>query len=428
MRDARKRRRRRARSVGTGSGRWPASAVFFLNGLTLSTSIARQPSLKSEHHLSDGQVGMLGLLFAVAAIVSMQFVGPLVARVGSRPVLRVSLVVMPLLLALVGLAGGFGALAAANTALGGVHGTTDAAMNAHAVAVERRAGRRILSGCHAAWSVSAVVASLATAGLSRAGVPLTAHFVGAAAVLAAGGLVLGPLLLPATVDRGSGAAPVRRGGRRDAGRRERDRTRGGWSGVFVALGLAGTALMICEGAALGWGPIFLHDRRGVSLGLAAVAVTAYAAGQTAVRMVGDRLATRYGARKVFRTGGIVAAVGLGVAVLVATPVAAVAGFAVMGAGMSVLLPLAFSAVGQVEGMSAATAVSRFTTFTYTGVLLGPAAVGWAAELTDLTRTLAALLPVLLAVALLTRLPTPRPVPEPKPTPPNTGAVAPAANR
>ncbi|SEN90941.1 MFS transporter [Actinacidiphila rubida] len=91
MMDARK---QRARSFGDGSGRWPATAVFLLNGLTLSTSIARQPSLKSLHHLTDGQVGALGLLFAVAAIVSMQFVGPLAARVGSRPVLRVSLVVM----------------------------------------------------------------------------------------------------------------------------------------------------------------------------------------------------------------------------------------------------------------------------------------------------------------------------------------------
>ncbi|MFI0896597.1 MFS transporter [Streptomyces sp. NPDC020983] len=400
---------RRAGAGGAGGGRWPATAVFFLNGLTLSTSIARQPSLKSEHHLSDGRMGVLGLLFAVAAVVAMQFVGPLVARVGSRPVLRGSLAVMPLLLALVGLAGGFGALAAANTALGAVHGTTDAAMNAHAVAVERRTGRRILSGCHAAWSVSAVVASLATAGLSRAGVPLTAHFVGAAAVLAAAGLVLGRLLPPVAdrthgTGRTPGTAPARRGKAR-AGR---------WSPAFVALGLAGTALMVCEGAALGWGPIFLHEARGVPAGLAATAVTAYAAGQTAVRVVGDRLATRHGARRVFRAGGLVAAAGLGVAVLAHRPVAAVGGFAVMGIGMSVLLPLAFSAVGRTEGVSAATAVSRFSTFTYAGVLLGPAAVGWAADAGGLTRTLAALLPVLLAVALLTRLPEPPPEPAPAP--------------
>lgn len=300
-------------------------------------------------------------------------------------------------------------------------------MNAHAVAVERRAGRRILSGCHAAWSVSAVVASLATAGPPRAGVPLRAHFVGAAAVLVVGGLVLGALLLPAA-DRESGPAPARRQSGRATSRRSRERAGGAWSGAFVALGLAGTALMICEGAALGWGPIFLHGSRGLSLGLAATAVTAYAGGQTAVRVIGDRLATRHGARKVFRTSGLVAAVGLAVAVLANAPAAAVAGFAVMGAGMSVLLPLAFSAVGRTEGMSTATAVSRLTTFTYTGVLLGPAVVGWAAELTGLTRTLTALLPVLLAVALLTRLPDDRPVPEPALTPSGADAAIPVGNR
>ncbi|WUH94353.1 hypothetical protein OG900_32280 [Streptomyces sp. NBC_00433] len=86
--------------------------------------------------------------------------------------------------------------------------------------------------------------------------------------------------------------------------------------------------MICEGAVPGWGSIFLHDSRGVSLGLAATAVTAYAAGQAAVRLVGDRLATRYGAPKVSRNSGLGAAVGLGVAVLVPAPAAAVAGTAV----------------------------------------------------------------------------------------------------
>lgn len=55
----------------------------------------------------------------------------------------------------------------------------------------------------------------------------------------------------------------------------------------------------------------------------------------------------------------------------------------------------------------ATAVSGFTTFTYAGVLLGPAAVGWAAEPGGLTWTLASPIPVLATVALVTRLPTAR---------------------
>jgi MFS family permease len=165
------------------AGRWSVTAVFFLNGLTLSTYVIRLGSLKDKHHLSDGQLGLIGMVFAVAALACMQGVGLLTARVGTRPVLRTSLLVMPVLLALVGLVGGAVELVVVVTILGAVHGTTDAVMNTHAVAIERRLGRPILNGCHAAWSVSAVVASLATAVLERAGISFATHLVAAAAVL-----------------------------------------------------------------------------------------------------------------------------------------------------------------------------------------------------------------------------------------------------
>jgi MFS family permease len=380
------------------SGRWPATAVFFLNGLALSTYIVRLPSLKDEYHLTDGRLGVIGVLFGLAALASMQFVGPLVARVGSRPVLRASLVILPLLLALLGLVGGPAGFALVATALGAVHGTTDAAMNAHAVTVERLNGRPILNGCHAAWSVSAVVASLTAAALAHAGVGSTVHLVAAAAVLLAGGLVLGPLLRPTTPDGPSGPAPAR----------TRVGWRGGWTRRSIALGLTGAALMVCEGAALSWGAIFLHESRGASLGLAAIAVTAFTAGQTSGRLVGDRLTLRYGAPPLFRTGCLVAAGGLAVAVLTPQPAAAVAGFAVMGLGASVLLPLTFSAVGQADTGSPGVVVARFTTFTYAGILLGPAAIGWTAEFAGLTWTLSMLIPVLVVVAFLSRIPGRRP--------------------
>jgi MFS family permease len=382
------------------SGRWPATAVFFLNGLTLSTYIVRIPTIKVAHHLTDGQMGALGVLFAVAALVSMQAAGALVARLGSRPVLRLSLAVMPVLLALIGLAHDAMALAAGLTMLGAVHGTTDAAMNAHAIAAERRAGRPILNGCHGAWSLSAVLASLVTAGLAHAGASLTVHLTCAGAALLAGGLALGPFLLPADVDRDQ---------RRDAVHGRLD-WRAGWTRTVVALGLTGTVLMICEGAALGWGAIFLHDNRGASLSLAAGAVAAYTIGQTGGRLIGDRLTTRYGRNPVFRTGGLVAGAGLAMAVTAPQPVTAVAGFLVAGLGASVLLPLTFSSVGQASAASGQTAtfVARFTTLTYAGILLGPALIGAAAELVGLTWTLAALVPTLCLVTALTRLPSAQP--------------------
>ncbi|MEU3349593.1 MFS transporter [Streptomyces sp. NPDC006700] len=380
------------------AGRWPATAVFFLNGLTLSTYLVRLGSLKDKHHLSDGQLGLVGMAFAVTALACMQGVGPLTARVGMRPVLRTSLLVMPVLLALVGLVRGTVGLVVLVMALGAVHGAIDTAMNTHAVTIERRLGRPILNGCHAAWSASAVVASLATAALERAGIPFTPHLVAAAALVLAGGLLLGPLLAETgTGDHAHASSPAPR----------RLGLRGGWSRQVVTLGVTGTALMICEGAALGWSAIFLHDSRGASFSLAATTVTAYTGAQAVGRVIGDHLTLRHGPQALFRAGSLIAACGLAMALLSPSPFAAVGGFAVAGAGASVLIPLAYSAVGQAKADTpeAATLISRFTTFTYAGTLFGPAVIGWAAEFAGLTWTLAALIPVLCAIALLSRLPS-----------------------
>jgi sugar phosphate permease len=94
--------------------------VFFLNGLTLSTYLVRLPSLKSEHQLTDGQLGVVGLGLALAALLAMQCVGPLVSRTGSALLLRTSLLVMPVLLAVVGMVPGFWSLVLAVTVLGAV--------------------------------------------------------------------------------------------------------------------------------------------------------------------------------------------------------------------------------------------------------------------------------------------------------------------
>jgi MFS family permease len=390
-------------AMGLARSRRAITSVFLLNGLALSSFIVRLPSLKAQHHLNNGQIGVVGMLFGLSALASMQFVGSLVGRFGSGPILRIALPALAVALVGVGVSGGVLAYTIAVMALGAVHGTTDAAMNAHAVTVERLAGRPILSGCHAAWSISAVIASLAGAIAVHAGLSTTAHFLIIGGFVVAGDLLAGPFLLAAAVDRRAPTASTASG-------RPTTGWRAGWTKLVIRIGLTGTVLMVCEGAALGWGAIYLHETRGASVAVASIAVTAFAGGQTAGRVIGDRLTLRFGASTLFRACGLIGVVGLTVAVLSPRPAVAIAGFAILGLGSSVLIPLTFSAVGHAggSGPGAAAFVSRFTTFTYAGILIGPAVIGGVSQLVGLTTTLAALIPMLAFVALASRLPgTPR---------------------
>ena len=374
-------------------GRWPVTAVFFLNGLTLCSYIVRIPALKSGQHLDNGQLGLIGMLFGATALVTMQFVGAMVARVGTDVVIRLTLLVMPVVLLASGLRTGLLTFVLAVSALGAVHGTLDVAMNAHAVSVERLNRRPIMSGCHGAWSVSAVVASLMGAAMVGLGLAPSVHFVVVAAIVIVGGLLVGPRLVRIDADLGP---------------RVRTGWRSGWSRTVVALGLIGFALMLGEGVALAWGPIFLHESRGASLALASIAITAYTGSQTIGRLRGDWLRQRYGGERLFRVGALIGVAGYALAVLSPSPVLAIVGFAIFGLGGSSLMPLTFSAAGHAggDGPGAALFVSRFTTFTYSGILLGPAIIGSVAQVAGLPWTLAALIPVLAVVAVASRLPQP----------------------
>jgi MFS family permease len=381
-------------------GRWAVTAVFFLNGLLLSSYIVRLPSLKAEHHLSNGQLGALGTLFGAAALIAMQFVGNFTARVGSARVIRLALLAMPLAVIAIGESRGTFAFALAITLTGAVHGTLDVAMNAHAVAVERIRERPIMSGCHAAWSVSAVLASVAGALVIHAGLAPSTHLLAVGVVVFAAGLAVGRFLMPPSVDR---RAPEQNSTSSQASRRSGWRS--GWTRAIVVLGGIGLVLMICDGAALAWSGIFLHDSRGATLTVASMAVTAYTASQTGGRLAGDRLKQRFGGSAVFRVGGLLAIAGLALAVFSPSLTVAIAGFAVFGLGASNLIPLTFSAAGRAggDGPAAATALARFTTFTYAGILFGPAAIGWVAQDIGLMWTLAVLIPVLGAIAVSNRV-------------------------
>ncbi|MDP9476394.1 MAG: MFS transporter, partial [Actinomycetota bacterium] len=101
------------------------------------------------------------------------------------------------------------------------------------------------------------------------------------------------------------------------------------------------------------------------------------------RLFGDGLAERLGHVRLVRACGAIAAGGLGAALLVGQPVFALIGFACAGAGFSVVFPAALSAAGRAEGTAAGPALAAVSTAGYTGFLVGPPAIGFAAELVGL---------------------------------------------
>ena len=140
------------------------SALFLANGYVVGSWAPKIPSFKADLGIDEGVLGLMILAFGIGSLVTMPLIGAVIAREGSRRVaVGGGLVLAPLLL-LLSLMPGPWTAAAVLVLLGGLVGGMDVAMNANAVAVERRMGRAIMSSCHAWWSVGALVGA-ATGGV-----------------------------------------------------------------------------------------------------------------------------------------------------------------------------------------------------------------------------------------------------------------------
>lgn len=167
-----------------------------------------------------------------------------------------------------------------------------------------------------------------------------------------------------------------------------------------ALGALAFGCLLAEGAAGDWSAVYLRDELGASTAAAALAYTGFSAMMVAGRLTGDALVLRAGPVAIVRTGGIIAALGFGLALLVARPAAGLLGFAALGAGLACVVPLVFRAAGSVPGLPAGVSLAAVTSTGYLGLLVGPPVIGGVAELVGLPVALGLLVVLGVAVALL----------------------------
>jgi hypothetical protein len=105
---------------------------------------------------------------------------------------------------------------------------------------------------------------------------------------------------------------------------------------------------------------------------------------------------------------VLASSGLGVALLIGQPAAAVAGFALLGAGVAPVVPVVFRAGRGTPRVPTSQGIATVSWLGYLGFLAGPPVIGLTAEAIGLPAALAIVCGMTAAVALLAG--TTRPAP------------------
>lgn len=334
---------------------------FLVAGFGIACWAPLVPFARQRLAIDEAMLGLLLLCLGVGSLVAMLATGPLSARFGSKPVILAGGFGLVLVLPTLSAAATPLALAAALFAFGAALGSIDVAMNVHAVEVERAAGRPLMSGFHALFSIGGFAGAATMTALLSWGVAPLAGTLACAAAMATAMACAWPRLLAGAQGRVEGPLFVRPRGI-----------------VLLLAGLAAAAFL-AEGAMLDWSALLITDAGLVASSHGGVGYMLFAVAMTAGRLAGDKAAAAFGDLRMLRGSGVLAVIGF--VVLLAAPgaVARMAGFLLIGLGASNVVPVLFRKAGTQAAMPPALAVGVITTAGYAGILVGPAGIGLVAH-------------------------------------------------
>jgi MFS family permease len=365
-------------------------AAFIGAGFATASWASRIPQIRDQLQLTPASLGLVLLAVAGGSLIALPLAGIIVHRFNSRRtvaamsmLLSVGLIVLSTgyLIGVLPVLVGFALIGFAN-------GAWDVAMNVQGATVERHLGRAIMPRFHAGFSVGTVAGALLGAAMVALKVPVTAHLIGVAAVIA--------LYIPIAVrgfvadtdddaDRDPTAAKVS-----PLARWKEPRTL--LIGVFVL------AFAFAEGTGNDWINIALIDGYGAPVVVGTLGFATFLAAMTGGRWFGPALLDRFGRVAVTRWLALVAVIGLLIFVFSPSVPLAFVGTVLWGVGASLGFPVGMSAASD-DPRAAATRVSVVASIGYCAFLGGPPLIGFLGNNITVLKALT-VVAVLMAVAAM----------------------------
>ncbi|WP_157966225.1 MFS transporter [Oceanibium sediminis] len=358
--------------------------VFALNALGIALWFPRIPDVKAALDVDLFTLSLCFFMLPAGTGIGFFSAPAMMARYGARRLCRTVGPAFITLLILPALARNALELGAALFLAGLCIASIEVAMNAKANELERMSKRRIMAGCHGAWSLGSMSGALlggsaAALGLSFAVQQLTlAPIFAALAYFAASAL---PPDQPGTRSQETPRLTLPKG-------------------ALLAVCVLPMGALMLEGAMMEWSALFLRGEVGTGPFAAGATYAAFSLTMAVSRFLGDGLITRHGTTRIMSVSCILAALGTMAFALSPTVAFALPAAVVLGAGIANIYPLSMSRASEVPGPSEAENIATVAFVGFTTFMVAPPLIGSLGHLFGLGTALLMLTPVALYPLLI----------------------------
>ncbi|QLL23760.1 MFS transporter [Actinobacteria bacterium IMCC25003] len=354
-------------------------AIFFFMGVVSMGWVPRIPEIKEAIGLTNSQLGLVFIGSTIGAVLGAQLAGRLIHTFGTKKVISIAVLVMPV--GLIGMASAktFTELFLALFVLGFGYANLDITSNTVAVEVENLVNRKWMVSFHGCWSTGAFATTVLGGSIAHVVAPRE-NLIGVALVAMVCFIPLSRYMLPPDLDNHKGdhedsSAKIPLFGKKTAPL---------W---WMGFGMLGG--MIAEGSASDWGALLLKDSMGIGKGLNAAAFASFSLAMIIARFSGDWALEKFGPAATVRIGGYGGAIIWGSAIAIAVPLSDShplpafiiinIGFAAAGLGIGPMFPAFILAASRIPGIAPGVAIARVGVTGIAGYFIGPTVTGFLAD-------------------------------------------------
>ncbi|MBS0909149.1 MFS transporter [Tatumella sp. JGM118] len=354
-----------ANNINTAGKRISTRAAFFIAGFAMGAWAPLVPYAQHRLNLDPALLGLLLLCLGCGSLITMIFSGKLAGKFGCRTMILIGVASICLSLPLLATVSTLSLMVPSLLLFGAGVGLTDVTVNIQGALVEQKSDKPLMSGFHGLFSVGGIAGSAGGSLILSSGFsPLQFAFAAIILIL----IIIsatGKSLLPFASNEEKSGSPLR---------------------INLRLVIISVMCMVCflaEGSMLDWGGIWLTAHRHVQLEHAGWGYAVFGTAMAIMRLSGDVIVNALGRQKVLILSGVFAMAGFAIAVYLPGWLFSLLGFAFIGIGAANVAPVLTTLAGKETIMPSNMSVAFVSTVGYLGILMGPALIGFIANMTSL---------------------------------------------
>lgn len=356
---------------------------YIILGLAFGLWAMLVPFVKDRLMVDKAQLGMLLLLIATGAVISMFFTGLTAAKIGCRKTVVISTILVIICLPVLSVSSNIYLTGLFMLLFGMGLGMLDVTLNIQGVIVEESMKKHLMAGFHSMYSFGVFFGILIITYLLKFVSSSYAAFIISGIIF-----ILLIAIIPALLSYGGDKPqkifikPTR---------------------ILFVLGMICFIAFVAEGVILDWSALFMREVRNIQPEYAGYSFSLFYITMGIFRFIGDKTAEKFSTKSILFASSITAIAGLIIMLYVPYSAASFIGFTLAGAGLANMVPVTISAAGKYRGnMPLSIAVSAVATVGYFGTLIGPSVMGFVSEHTNLTIAFSLIGALLFIITILSR--------------------------